>query len=61
MPAQDPPEQNESTITDNTTVTSPDIITIHYSDNDDIPLRLAPWQLRLVRCLANRKLLNKEE
>ena len=61
MPAQDPPEQNESTIADNTAVNSPAIITIHYCDNDDIPLRLAPWQLRLVKCLANRKLQNKEE
>ncbi|WP_354690749.1 hypothetical protein [Phytobacter sp. RSE-02] len=61
MPAKDTPPQGETVSADNTAVKSPDIITIHYSDNDDIPLRLAPWQLRLVRCLANRKLSNEEE
>ena len=61
MSVKDTPQQDDSDRADNATVNSPDPITIYYDDSEDIPLRLAPWQLRLVRCLAKRKLPNQGE
>ncbi|AKL12378.1 TPA: hypothetical protein I8271_001706 [Kluyvera intermedia] len=61
MSVKGTPQQNESDIAENAVVYSQGIITIHYYNNDDIPLRLTPLQLRLVQYLANRKLLNDGE
>lgn len=61
MSVKDTPQQDDSDRADNATANSPGPITIYYDDSEDISLRLAPWQLRLVRRLAKRKLPNQGE
>lgn len=61
MSAKDTPQQDEADIANHAVVYSQGIITIYYSDSEDIPLRLTPRQLRLVQCLANRNVLNEGE
>ncbi len=56
MQNNETPQQEESTaLIEYTPPVQHESVIIHSSDINDIPLRLAPWQTRLVRRMANRK------